>query len=337
MNSVPVFVGVDYHDEVVQVCVMDATGQVMGQRRLPNDHRQITKYVARFGDRVHAGIEVCTGSSALADILVAEMGWIVDLAHPGYVRRMKHSPDKSDLGDARLLADLVRVGYLPRVWLAPPAIRELREMVRYRQQIANQIRCVKLRIGALLRSHRCGQGPAGRWSSRWIAWIEEEASVPSSTRWIIRRHLAQIKYLLRERAMVERQLRHQTRHDSMVEHLQTFTGIGPVTAWTIRAEIGRFDRFRNSKQLARFCGLSPRNASSGMRQADAGLVKACNGALRVVFIEAAHRLMRHDARWQSFSVKQRQAGKPYNIVAAAVANRWVRWLYHQMQPEVLAA
>ncbi len=40
----------------------------------------------------------------------------------------------------------------------------------------------------------------------------------------------------------------------------------------LRAEIGRFDRFGSGKQLARFCGLSPRNASSGTRQADAGLV-----------------------------------------------------------------
>jgi len=43
---------------------------------------------------------------------------------------------------------------------------------------------------------------------------------------------------------------------------------------TIRAEIGRFDRFRTGKQMARFCGLSPHNASSGARQADAGLIRA---------------------------------------------------------------
>ncbi len=50
---------------------------------------------------------------------------------------MKQGPDKTDWGDARLLVDLVRVGYLPKVWLAPENIRELRRLVRYRQQRAN--------------------------------------------------------------------------------------------------------------------------------------------------------------------------------------------------------
>ena len=46
-----------------------------------------------------------------------------------------------------------------------------------------------------------------------------------------------------------------------VEQLTGIPGIGPVTAWTIRAEIGRFDRFRNGKQLARFCCVSNMSAA----------------------------------------------------------------------------
>ena len=117
----------------------------------------------------------------------------------------------------------------------------------------------------------------------------------------------------------------------------SFSGIGLITAVTLRAEIGRFDRFQSGKQLARFCGLSPRNASSGQRQADAGLIKAGNPQLRAVIIEAAHRLMRYDRRWVEFRQRLRQRQKPVSVIAAAVANRWMRWLYHQMQPEQLAA
>ena len=63
-----------------------------------------------------------------------------------------------------------------------------------------------------------------------------------------------------------------------------------------RAELGRFDRFRSGKQVARFRGLSPRTASNGQRQGDAGLVDGCNRALRATIVEAAHRLVRHDPR-----------------------------------------
>ena len=59
---------------------------------------------------------------------------------------MKQTPDKTDWGDARVLADLIRVGYLPKVWLAPEDVRQLRALVRYRQQLVAQRRAIKLRI-----------------------------------------------------------------------------------------------------------------------------------------------------------------------------------------------
>ena len=71
-----------------------------------------------------------------------------------------------------------------------------------------------------------------------------------------------------------------------------------------------------------------------MKQADAGLIKAGNGALRAVLIEAAHRLIRFDPRWSALGRSLRLRGKPGSVTAAAVAiaNRWVRWLYHQLRP-----
>ena len=157
------------------------------------------------------------------------------------------------------------------------------------------------------------------------------------TRWVIDRQLARLEWLKREIAAVEDRLAGLTKDDPLVQQLLAMKGIGPVTAATIRAEVGRFDRFRSGKQLARFCGLSPRNAASGQRQADAGLIKAGNPQLRTALVEAAHRLMRYDERWSKLNVSMRARGKPGSVVAAAVANRWVRWLYHQMLPPAEAA
>lgn len=122
-----------------------------------------------------------------------------------------------------------------------------------------------------------------------------------------------------------------TADDPVVRRLLEQPGVGPVTAWVIRAEVGRFDRFRRAKQLCRFCGLTPCNASSNERQADRGLVRAGNPVLKGVLIEAAHRLARHDARWRALYARLRGAGKPACVALAAVANRWVRTLFHQMK------
>lgn len=105
----------------------------------------------------------------------------------------------------------------------------------------------------------------------------------------------------------------------------------------MRASIGRFDRFRTGKQLARFCGLSPRNASSDQRQADAGLIHACDRYLRATLIEATHRLIRFDPACAKLSRRLRARGQPVCVAVAAVANRWVRRLFHQMRPLGLAA
>ena len=58
--------------------------------------------------------------------------------------------------------------------------------------------------------------------------------------------------------------------------------------------------------------------------------------LRATLIEASHRLVRYDERWKKLAAGLRRRGKPGSVVAAAVANRWVWWLYHQMQPGKLA-
>jgi len=337
MKRITVFVGLDYHQHSVQVCILNREGVVLGNRRCENDRLIIVTYVEQFGTDIRAAIESCVGASDFAEELVQQHGWSVDLAHPGYVHRMKQSPDKSDYTDAHMLADLIRVGYLPKVWLAPGSIRELRRLVRHRQQIAQSIRNTKLRMGALLREHRSGTCSYGRWTLRWIDWAIKHPGLPEQSRWVMKRLLAQLRFHDQEKQIVEKQLDYVTRNDPVVQQLMSYAGIGSVTAWTLRAEIGQFDRFRSGKQLSRFCGLSPRNASSGNRQADAGLIRACNRELRTVLIEAAHRLARLDVRWSDFAQKKRREGKPGSVIAAAVANRWVRWLYHQMVPVRRAA
>lgn len=329
MSSLTVFVGLDYHPGSVQVCVMDGVGTILCNGTRGNDAAELDRVVRQYGDRIQSALEVSPGAAHLADELVSRYGWSVDLAHPGYVSRMKQGPDKTDYSDARLLADLERVGYLPKVWLAPPLVRELRRLVRYRQQLVNDRRNAKLRIRAILRDLRL-TSPHSPWTKRWREWLEQEVELPSESRWVIERQWKWLDSFSQEIKEVEKRLEEVTRGDALVQRLLTLEGIGPVTATTLRAEIGQFERFRTGKQLARFCGVTPCNASSGSRQADAGLVKASNPELRRVLIETAHRLGRLDDRWQQQRQKMRERGKPACVIAAAIANRWTRWLYHQM-------
>ena len=102
-----------------------------------------------------------------------------------------------------------------------------------------------------------------------------------------------------------------------------------MTAMGLRAVIGRFDRFRKGKQLSSYCGITPCNASSGKRQADAGLTNRGNEDLRAMLLQLAKRLPRRDGHWRELHQRLSRT-KPANVVSAAIANRWLRRLFHEM-------
>ena len=330
MSTLPVFVGLDYHQKSVQVCVMDERGKILGNAGRANDWQDIRDYAASFGQVQKAAIEACCGAAHLAEELIAHAGWDLRQAHPGYVSRMKQNPDKSDYSDSRLLADLVRVGYLPQVWLAPQRLRELRDLVRLRAGLVNDQRKVKQQIRAVLRQYRVPKPEAKAWTKAWLKWLKATAPLSDNTRWVVDHHLVRLNQRLRQITVVEKRLKQVTAGDEVIQRLRKEKQIGPITAAVLRAEIGEFNRFQSGKQLSRFCGLSPRNASSGERQADAGLIKAGDAYLRSTLIQLAQRLMRTEPRWYAMGAAFKARGKPHNVAAAAVGNRFLRGLWHRM-------
>src|SRR4051794_37463429 len=57
MSTVTVFVGLDYHKNSIQVCIMDRTGKVLVNRRCPNRVMALVELVAGFGHEVFAAVE----------------------------------------------------------------------------------------------------------------------------------------------------------------------------------------------------------------------------------------------------------------------------------------
>ena len=277
-------------------------------------------------------IEACTGSAEFAARLREATEWNVRLAHASAVHQLKKGPDKSDHTDAWHLANLIRVNYLPEVWLADAETRQLRHMVRYRQSLMADAKDIKLRIRSLLKEDGVAETCRERaWTKSWLEWLKQ-AALPEQSRWIVEQQLDLLSKLEQKIREVDQRLDQTTKDDTTVQKLLEEEGIGLVTAMLLRAVVGRFDRFRNGKQLSRYCGVSPCNASSGKREADSGLVQAGHEDLRAALIQLAKRLPRHVPRWKEF--KERLARKkPANVVSAAIANRWLRCLHHRLMPD----
>lgn len=337
MSNLPVFVGLDYHQDSIQVCVLNQQGDVLLNRAAANDAAELGRIVRPLGAVARVGIEACCGAADLGQELVERLNWNVSLGHPAYVAKIKSSPDKSDFSDGRLLADLTRVGYLPRVWLAPAHVRELRQLVNHRQRLVDRGRALKLQVGAILREQRVkiDKAMGSRWSKAWTASARDNGRLSTHARWIVNDLLDDLKDTDAKIARAEGRLREATAGDKVVERLMEQPGVGEVTAWVLRAYVGDFSRFKTAKQLARYCGMTPCNASSGTRVADAGLIDGCNKLLRLTVVQAAHRLIRTERRWRDLADSMRSRGKAACVVVGAVGNRWLRTLHHAMKDDAM--
>jgi len=61
------------------------------------------------------------------------------------------------------------------------------------------------------------------------------------------------------------------------------------------------------------------------------LIRAGDPLLKSVLIQSAHRLRRWDPPVWSASRAVWRPRKPVSVIVAAIANRWVRWLYHRIK------
>lgn len=332
--------GIDFHQRVARVCGMGGEGVVLFQENCDSDAAYIDKYVrwqlgaGKF--RLRAAIEACGGSAKLAEELRSR-GWEVRLAHPATVARLSKHRDKTDKQDAHVLADLLRVGYLPEVYLAPERQRQLRSLVRYRQQLAKQRGQIKLRVRGLMREAHLKIREASPWTQGWVQELRERIGELGEERaWICQQLLEELTHVKNRLEAAEQRLRIAVALAPGSDRLLAQPGIGLITAAMLLAEIGDFSRFRNGKQLSRYCGLAPVNHSSGERDRQLGIGKACNGDLRRVLIEASHRLSRYVPRWRDMKMHLLREGKKRAVATVAVANRWLRWLHYEMTQEVAA-
>lgn len=325
-------VGIDYHQDMLQVCVLNEDGSVATNRRTSNEVEAVVRLVGTDRVAVTVAAEACDGSAAFLDALHQRTGWKVRLCHPGYAQRMRNNPDKSDRSDSELVADLTRIGYLPEVWLAPQDLRDLRSLVRYRFAQMKQARATKLRIRALLRSNRI-LVPEGMslWTIAGKNWLGGEVGLPEHSAWIMRRHVNELVRLQQEIKETTKRLMSFVKQDTFCKRLLQERGIGIITAAVMRAEIGTFSRFKNGKQLAKFCGVSPCNRSTGGATTDCGIIRAGNTVLKSCITQGVWTLIRHDETWKALAESLLARGKPKGVVAAAVANRWVRKLFHSVK------
>src|SRR6058998_970506 len=145
------YVGIDLHRRRSVIVRMAADGTVLGQARIDNEPTALALVLADAGPEPEVVLEATYGWYWAADVL-EEMGARVHLAHP-LGNNWGNRRVKNDERDANDLVDLLRLGRLAEALIAPPEIRELREVVRYRLKLVRLRAGLKAQVHAVMGKH----------------------------------------------------------------------------------------------------------------------------------------------------------------------------------------
>ncbi len=291
------YLGIDLHKAFFQVCAMSATGETRWTQRWPSSAAGIQALLARCGPQSQVAVEASGPTWAFVDRVVSHVG-VVQVVDTRKTRIKAGYAAKTDRLDAQRLADALRRDSVVGIYYPPPPIRDLRELARYRCQLARLQASVKQRIQALLLRQGI-QTPRALFTQRGSHWLDTLV-LPG---WAgaelrgLRQVLADVRAQLVPLLSAMRAI---AATDPVVRRLDQQPGFGVVFSVTLRAEIGTITRFPDGAHLASYAGVVPRVARSGSRAWSGPITKTGSPWLRWVLIEAAiHQFRRDDdfGRW----------------------------------------
>jgi transposase len=318
--------GLDVHKRYTTFCVMDEKGAIIEEGQCPNAELLFHPALSLKGEK-RAVMEAGANWYYLYDLLEPAVQDLL-LAHPLRVRAIAAARTKTDKIDARTLAHLLRADLIPTAYVPDKETRQLRELLRYRQDLVKQRTAVKNRVHALL--SRQGLIPSatdlfGAKGHRWLEGLD--------LRWQMRHqlngYLSVIECLQRNVDDVDRMVSGRVAQDPAAKLLTSVPGIGPLTALTILAEIGDIRRFSSADKLVSFAGLAPRVRSSGGKTHTGGITHQGPSTLRWVLVEATHWAVRKPGRLQDRYLKLRR-GKHPSVAITACARELLVAIYKML-------
>ena len=174
---------------------------------------------------------------------------------PRRSRRNESASKKTDRQDAPLLLQLLLENNFPRVWVASPENRDLRQLLWHRHRLV-QMRTRIMNQPQALTMNEGKRGKKELWSEQGRAEMEKFPLAP----WASRRHQDLLELFDRMNPTIEQltaAVEQEGKRWTEVLRLMTHPGVGPLTALAFVLIIGTLTRFRRGKQIGSYSGLIP--------------------------------------------------------------------------------
>lgn len=253
------YVGIDLHRRRSVIVRKDAEGEILATIQIENEAMALAEAVAAAGEHPEVVLEATYGWYWAADVLT-ELGARVHLAHP-LGNNWGHRRVKNDQRDAEDLIDLLRLGRLAEAYVAPPGLRQLRELVRHRAKLVALRSGLKAQVHAVLAKQGVVVNASDLFGVAGRSFLD---TVPLGGAYRMR-----VDSLLELIDRFDDQVAdfEELLADVLADHpgyhaIQAIPGVGPVLAAVFLAEIGDAARFASPAHLCSWAGLTPTHRES---------------------------------------------------------------------------
>jgi transposase len=320
-------VGIDLHRRRSVVVRQTESGEVLEATRITNDVEMLNSVMSRAGGSPQVVLEATYGWYWAVDALEATDAE-VHLAHPLGVKAFEYRRVKNDFRDAKDLADLLRMGRLPEGWIAPPATRELRELVRHRAKLVGLRSHCKCEVHAVLA--KCGiQVIVSDLFGVEGEQLLDRVTLPGP-------YAARVQSLRRliddidiEVDLFTRLTRGRLVADPGYVAVQQLPGVGPVLAAVFVAEIGDVSRFQHASQVACWAGLTPKHRESDTHVHRGRITKQGSRLVRWAAVESVKTL---SARSVVGAYKKQVADRRgKNVGTVAAARKQIEFVFYALR------
>lgn len=319
------FIGLDYHKRYSVYCILNAAGQIQARGRIehaaPDEFAALVKkwpgrLVFEASMNWHWLYELLERSMKAEDIV---------LANAYKTRIIAEAQVKTDKVDALILAQLLRVNFIPAVHIPAKETRQRKEVLRQRCFFVRQRTMLRNRIHRLLGGQHNLKLPvvSDLFGRKGLSFLEKlELAAPTGL--LLKQQLEMLRTVQLRIKEDEAALEEMIVKTPGYQRLLSVPGMGPILAAVVVSEIDDISRFASAQKLSGYAGLCPTTSSSGGSTHQGRLMRHCNKWLRWGFVEAAWVAVGCSPYFGDYYKKKRALGKKANTAILATARRMAR-------------
>jgi transposase len=297
------YAGIDVSLEQSSVCVVDGAGKIIWEAKVASEPKALAMALRSLKlPIVRVGLEAGPLSQWLHSGLTAA-GFEAVLLETRHVKAaLSAMVVKTDRKDARGIAQLLRMGWYRPVHRKSPPSQELRALLAGRKLLLGKTIDIELGIRGLLRGFGLKVGPISK--GRFAARVGELVAGHPMLEAVAEAMLQARDALRQQVSQLHRRVLAIVRADATCQRLMTVPGVGALVALTFKSAVDDPGRFRRSKTVGAYFGLTPKKYQSGETDVTGGISRVGDGAVRTSLYEAAQVML---LRSQKYSTLKRWA------------------------------